>query len=124
MSSPALPLYRSLLRASRRLFAGDAANLAVARQTIRDGFIANRLETDAARVEEHLKTGQDALDFALSNVVQGQMTDRGHYSVTIEAEHAEALNKDPTVRPATKTALVSEPDAPTECCQSADPARP
>lgn len=114
--STALGSYRQLLRTANVLFSGDQANLIVAKQSIRDSFFSNRSEIDPVKISELIKAAKDANTFARANIVQGSLTDKGHYAVKIEPEHAESLNKDPTVRPATKESLVTEPDSPSICC--------
>lgn len=76
-----LGTYRSLLRAQRAAFAGDAPLQAAACRSIRDAFAADRGLADGAAVAAKLRDARDAVAFLANNVKQAPLTRRGHYAV-------------------------------------------
>ena len=85
--TPALRGYRQLLRASRKLFAGDAHALAAAHTELRNQFVANAHAT-GAELDAALQGVDEAVEMLTMNFVQGELNDRGNYEVTIEERHA------------------------------------
>lgn len=80
-----LGTYRSLLRAQRAAFDGDAPLQAAAARTIRDAFAAERGAADAAAVAAKLRDARDAVAFLVHNVKQAPLTRRGTYAVDAAA---------------------------------------
>ncbi|WFD45156.1 hypothetical protein MPSI1_003834 [Malassezia psittaci] len=67
----ATALYRSLLRTTRTVFAGDQHALSAAYQESRRRFAEGRDETNAEKIEEALTMGEQVVDLLRRNVVQG-----------------------------------------------------
>ncbi|WFD01063.1 hypothetical protein MYAM1_003823 [Malassezia yamatoensis] len=68
----ATALYRSLLRTTRTVFAGDQNALTAAYQESRRRFVEGRNETNAEKIEEALTMGEQVVDLLRHNVVQGE----------------------------------------------------
>ncbi|KAK1858896.1 hypothetical protein I4F81_001496 [Pyropia yezoensis] len=76
-----LGTYRSLLRAQRAAFTGDAPLQAAACRSIRDAFAADRGLADDAAVAAKLRDARDAVAFLANNIKQAPLTRRGNYAV-------------------------------------------
>lgn len=76
----AIGLYKRLLRTSRKTFAGDNVAISAAREETRRRFKAASQETDAAKIDEGLKMGDEIVMVLRQNVVQGKwQQDRDAY---------------------------------------------
>ncbi|KAB2577104.1 hypothetical protein BFW01_g2310 [Lasiodiplodia theobromae] len=85
----ALAAYRSILRATRLAFQGDASVLSAARMKARDDFDAQRsLDPDSEDAKKAVTHANDVAKFLRENVVQGQANDNGRYKLRIH-EHTE-----------------------------------
>ena len=68
----AIGLYKRLLRTSRKTFDGDAVAIVAARDETRRRFKIAAKETDAAKIDEGLKMGDEIVSVLRQNVVQGK----------------------------------------------------
>jgi hypothetical protein len=68
--------YRRLLKAQRKLFAGDTFALSQGRQEIRSQFIQNGTVTDNATLETLLKGIAEAEDMLLHGIMQGKLNEQ------------------------------------------------
>ncbi|SPO21275.1 related to MZM1  len=68
----AIGLYKRLLRTSRKTFDGDNVAIAAARDETRRRFKAAAQETDAAKIDEGLRMGDEIVSVLRQNVVQGK----------------------------------------------------
>ncbi|TKY90894.1 hypothetical protein EX895_000892 [Sporisorium graminicola] len=68
----AIGLYKRLLRTSRKTFDGDAVAISAARDETRRRFQLAAQETDAAKIDEGLKMGDEIVSVLRQNVVQGK----------------------------------------------------
>ena len=68
----AVGLYKRLLRTSRKTFDGDAVAIAAARDETRRRFKEAAKETDATKIDEGLKMGDEIVSVLRQNVVQGK----------------------------------------------------
>nr|CDI51590.1 conserved hypothetical protein [Melanopsichium pennsylvanicum 4]SNX84060.1 related to MZM1 \ len=78
----AIGLYKRLLRTSRTTFDGDNVAIVAARNETRRRFQAAKQETDAAKIDEGLKMGDEIVSVLRRNVVQGKWRqDRDAYEL-------------------------------------------
>jgi len=70
---------RTLLRAVRETFAGDAAALTKSRAEVRKQFRANAGEADAARAARLVADAHDAAAFLKESIVQAKLNKSGRY---------------------------------------------
>ncbi|SJX60721.1 related to MZM1-protein required for assembly of the cytochrome bc1 complex [Sporisorium reilianum f. sp. reilianum] len=68
----AIGLYKRLLRTSRKTFDGDVVAIGAARDETRRRFKEAAQETDAAKIDEGLKMGDEIVSVLRQNVVQGK----------------------------------------------------
>lgn len=68
----AIGLYKRLLRTSRKTFDGDAVAISAARDETRRRFKIAAQETDATKIDEDLKMGDEVVSVLRQNVVQGK----------------------------------------------------
>ena len=68
----AIGLYKRLLRTSRKTFEGDAVAITAARNETRHRFKIAAQETDATKIYEGLKMGDEIVSVLRQNVVQGK----------------------------------------------------
>ena len=78
--------YRTLLRAQRQLFAGDAAGLTAARAETRMRFMENA-SASAADVPALVEDAEEAALFIRHNVAQSVLNERGNYELNPTSDH-------------------------------------
>lgn len=99
-----LALYRALLRARAKAFAGDARALAASMREIRGKFEESR-EVDNALAAQRMREGAEAEEFIRLHVVQAVREGEGgafkmrvepsHVDVTIEGAHGGGCDREP-----------------------------
>eukprot|EP00250_Pteridium_aquilinum_P004154 c14386_g1_i1 orf=108-422(+) len=82
-----LVLFRGLLRARRRCFAGDTRMLKESRSQIRSSFDENRGVSDPARLDQLFLEGQEAIHVFTNLIVQGKLNERGNFEIKPGMEH-------------------------------------
>lgn len=78
-------LFRELLRARARLFAGDEKALDASLVEIRSHFDSNKNATDEKEIQKRIRDGEEARDFLTMNVLQGKMNERGNFETTLKS---------------------------------------
>ncbi|KAL1331664.1 hypothetical protein HN51_048927 [Arachis hypogaea] len=92
-----LSAYRSLLKATRRTFAGDALMLKQSAVEVRNKFEENRNVTSDDQIQKLLEEASEASHFITNMIVQAQLnTEAGSYVVKPGKEHAGATLELPT----------------------------
>lgn len=92
----ALGAYRTLLRAQRQVFGGDAVALEGARAQTRAEFAKYRDESDPERISTLIADALDTAEFMRLHIVQGTLNERGNYAVAIDpAVHAASTSTTP-----------------------------
>eukprot|EP00123_Amoebidium_parasiticum_P020311 comp47228_c0_seq1/m.47595 comp47228_c0_seq1/g.47595 ORF comp47228_c0_seq1/g.47595 comp47228_c0_seq1/m.47595 type:complete len:119 (-) comp47228_c0_seq1:30-386(-) len=86
LTSRALTCYRALLRARAAAFKNDASVLLASRNKIKTEFKKNAAETDATKIQQMIKYGEDVAVFIRQNVVQARKTEKGTYKVEVRPE--------------------------------------
>lgn len=84
----AVTLFRELLRARRKCFAGDARMLKLSRTQIRDSFDQNRHVSDPSLLDQLFVEGQEAIHVFTNDIVQAKLNERGNYELKPGMEHA------------------------------------
>ncbi|KAI5077984.1 hypothetical protein GOP47_0007808 [Adiantum capillus-veneris] len=84
----AVALFRGLLRARRKCFAGDLLMLKESRSQIRASFDQNRQVSDPSRLDQLFLEGQEAIHVFTNLIVQGKLNERGNYEIKPRMEHA------------------------------------
>ena len=85
----ALGAYKRLLRAAASTFKGDELTLAAAKKEIRQKFEDNRDLGEGKQLDDLLYEAYDAADFIKTHVVQAEMNEKGHYSMSANQSMAE-----------------------------------
>lgn len=75
----ALNAYRSLLRATRKSFAGDMAMLQGSAVEVRQKFEENRGVTSEAEIQRLLDQAREASSFISTMIIQAKLNSRGGY---------------------------------------------
>ncbi|XP_050236676.1 mitochondrial zinc maintenance protein 1, mitochondrial [Mercurialis annua] len=88
MRGEALIAYRSLLRATRKSFAGDTLMLNGSASEVRKKFEENRHVTSDTEIQKLLDEAREASQFISTMIVQAKLNDRGGYEVKLDKEHA------------------------------------
>jgi complex III assembly factor LYRM7 len=84
-----LALYRALLRARAKAFAGDVRALAASRSEIREKFEASR-DVDDALAAQRMREGREAEEFIRLHVVQAVRDDAGGaFKMRVEPSHVD-----------------------------------
>ncbi|CAI0628062.1 unnamed protein product [Linum tenue] len=91
-----LTAYKSLLRATRKSFAGDQLMLNGSAMEIRKKFDENRQVTSEAEIKRLLEEANEASQFISTMIVQAKLNERGGYEVKPSKEHADATLEVPT----------------------------
>ena len=78
-------LFRELLRARVRLFAGDKKALDASLVEIRSHFYSNKNATDEKEIQKRIRDGEEARDFLMMNVLQGKMNERGNFETSLKS---------------------------------------
>ena len=79
-----LTSYRTLLRASRRLFRNDVQALNASREAIRSAFEENRSETSLEAIDQMRADAEEARVMLETNLLQATLSsDETKYSVTL-----------------------------------------
>lgn len=96
MAGEALIAYRSLMRATRKSFAGDTVMLRTSAKEIRKKFEENRHVTSPTEVQRLLEEAREASHFISTMIVQAKLNERGGYEVKPRQEHAGATLEIPS----------------------------
>lgn len=75
----ALSAYRSLLRATRKTFAGDSMMLTESAAEVRRKFEENRLVTSDSEIQRLVGEAREASHFVTNMIVQAKLNSRGGY---------------------------------------------
>ncbi|KAL5012807.1 hypothetical protein ScPMuIL_011358 [Solemya velum] len=78
-----LSCFKKLHQTRKTIFAEDERALIAARQKINSEFRKNSEVTDAEKIEELIKLGEDSEEILRISVVQGRKTDRGTIEVRV-----------------------------------------
>ncbi|XP_027098784.1 mitochondrial zinc maintenance protein 1, mitochondrial [Coffea eugenioides] len=89
-AAEALRAYRSVLRATRKSFAGDTLMLRESAAEARKKFEENRHVTSEAEVRRLLEEAREASQFISTMIVQAKLNERGGYEVKLDKQHADA----------------------------------
>lgn len=89
-AAEALRAYRSVLRATRKSFAGDTLMLRESAAEVRKKFEENRDVTSDAEVQRLLEEAREASHFISTMIVQAKLNERGGYEVKLDTQHADA----------------------------------
>ncbi|KAJ9535473.1 hypothetical protein OSB04_un001399 [Centaurea solstitialis] len=92
----ALTAYRSLLRATRKSFAGDTVMLEGSAAEVRKKFEENRHVTSETEIRRLIDEAREASDFISNMIVQAKLNSRGGYEVKASMDHAGATLEIPT----------------------------
>eukprot|EP00753_Platysulcus_tardus_P014793 PLAT4530.2.p1 GENE.PLAT4530.2~~PLAT4530.2.p1 ORF type:complete len:117 (-),score=19.88 PLAT4530.2:112-420(-) len=87
LRSRVLAGYGGCLRTARRVFGDDAEAYAAACTQLSEAVRAKAGETDAEAIERGILELEE-VEAALREVVQGKLTERGTYAMSVEAEQA------------------------------------
>ncbi|KAH9314036.1 hypothetical protein KI387_022663, partial [Taxus chinensis] len=79
MREEVIAVYRALMRARKKSFAGDDIMLTQSAKEIRSKFEENRSVSSATDIQKLVKDAKEAADFLLNMVVQARLTERGTY---------------------------------------------
>lgn len=82
--------YRSLIRATRKSFAGDKVMLKESAKEIRKRFEESRHVTSPTEIQRLLDEAREASHFISTMIVQAKLNERGGYEVKPTQEHAGA----------------------------------
>ncbi|XP_051118916.1 mitochondrial zinc maintenance protein 1, mitochondrial [Andrographis paniculata] len=96
MATEALRAYRTVLRATRRTFAGDIEMLRGSAAEVRKKFEENRHVTSPDEVNRLLEEAREASHFISNMIVQAKLNDRGGYEIKPEKEHIGATLEFPS----------------------------
>ncbi|KAL0371453.1 UNVERIFIED_CONTAM: hypothetical protein Sangu_0463400 [Sesamum angustifolium] len=96
MASEALSAYRTLLRATRKTFAGDTLMLRESAVEVRKKFEENRTITSPTDLNRLLEEAREASHFISNMIVQAKLNDRGGYEVKPGKDHAGATLEVPS----------------------------
>ncbi|KAK1437229.1 hypothetical protein QVD17_03018 [Tagetes erecta] len=96
LSSEAVTAYRSLLRATRKSFAGDTVMLQGSAAEVRKKFEENRNVTSEPEIRKLLDEAREAADFISNMIVQAKLNSRGGYEVKASKDHAGATLEIPS----------------------------
>ncbi|KAJ8620561.1 hypothetical protein MRB53_029090 [Persea americana] len=92
----ALGAYRSLLRATRKSFAGDTLMLTQSGLEIRKKFEENRAVSSDSEIQRLVEEAREASHFISNMIVQAKLNDRGGYEVKPSQVHAGATLEIPS----------------------------
>lgn len=95
-SGEVLSAYRSLLRATRKSFAGDTLMLTQSAAEVRRKFDENRNVTSETEINRLLDEAREASHFISTMIVQAKLNSRGGYEVKPSKEHAGATLEVPS----------------------------
>ncbi|XP_019172302.1 PREDICTED: mitochondrial zinc maintenance protein 1, mitochondrial [Ipomoea nil] len=92
----ALRAYRSVLKATRKTFAGDTVMLRESAAEVRKKFEENRHVNSEEEIQRLLEDAREASSFISTMIVQAQRTDSGGFAVKPEMVHAGATFEIPS----------------------------
>ncbi|KAL6205933.1 PREDICTED: mitochondrial zinc maintenance protein 1, mitochondrial-like isoform 2 [Fragaria vesca subsp. vesca] len=95
-AAEAVSAYRSLLRATRKSFAGDTVMLKGSAAEVRQKFEENRGVTSEAEIQRLLGEAREASSFISTMIVQAKLNSRGGYEVKPDKDHAGATLEIPS----------------------------
>ncbi|XP_076940721.1 mitochondrial zinc maintenance protein 1, mitochondrial-like [Bidens hawaiensis] len=90
LSGESVAAYRTLLRATRKSFAGDTVMLNGSAAEVRKKFEENRHVTSEPEIRKLLDEAREAADFISNMIVQAKLNSRGGYDVKPSKDHAGA----------------------------------
>uniref|UniRef100_A0A9I9DGM0 Complex 1 LYR protein domain-containing protein n=1 Tax=Cucumis melo TaxID=3656 RepID=A0A9I9DGM0_CUCME len=96
MKGEVLSAYRSLLRATKKSFAGDTLMLTESASEIRRKFQESRHVTSEAEIRKLLEEAREASHFISNMIVQAKRTSRGGYEMKPSKDHAGATLEVPS----------------------------
>ncbi|XP_068660540.1 mitochondrial zinc maintenance protein 1, mitochondrial [Aristolochia californica] len=96
MRSEALGAYRTLLRATRKSFAGDTLMLSESAVEIRKKFEENRNVSSDSEIKKLLEEAKEASHFIANMIVQAKLNSSGGYEVKPSKDHAGATLEIPS----------------------------
>lgn len=85
MKGEVLSAYRSLLRATKRSFAGDTLMLTESASEIRRKFQESRHVTSEPEIRKLLEEAREASHFISNMIVQAKLTSRGGYGILLRS---------------------------------------
>ncbi|KAL1197848.1 hypothetical protein V5N11_027493 [Cardamine amara subsp. amara] len=88
VTGEALIVYRALLRATRKSFAGDSEMLKASASEIRKKFEENRHVASNSDIPRLLEEARDTVQFISTKIVQAKINERGGYEMKASQEHA------------------------------------
>ncbi|KAE8660610.1 PETER PAN-like protein isoform 1 [Hibiscus syriacus] len=103
-----LSAYRTLLKATRKAFAGDTMMLNASAIEVRQKFDANRNVTSEPEIQRLLEEALEASHFISTMIVQAKLNERGGYEVKPNKEHAGATLEIPSEEIIRKSASQSK----------------
>uniref|UniRef100_A0A2N9FQR5 Complex 1 LYR protein domain-containing protein n=1 Tax=Fagus sylvatica TaxID=28930 RepID=A0A2N9FQR5_FAGSY len=92
----ALSAYRTLLRATRKTFAGDSLMLTESGSEVRKKFEENRHVSSDGEIRRLLEEAREASQFISTMIVQAKLSSSGGYEVKPAKEHAGATLEVPS----------------------------
>ncbi|KAL6196674.1 hypothetical protein ACLB2K_032288 [Fragaria x ananassa] len=95
-AAEAVSAYRSLLRATRKSFAGDTVMLKGSAAEVRQKFEENRGVTSESEIQRLLGEAREASSFISTMIVQAKLNSRGGYEVKPDKDHAGATLEIPS----------------------------
>ncbi|KAG0478523.1 hypothetical protein HPP92_013242 [Vanilla planifolia] len=104
MGREALSVYRSLLRATQKTFAGDILMLRQSAAEIRRRFEENRSVSSDEEVKKLIEEARDASHFITHMIVQAHRSSTGGFVVKPSKEHAGATLEIPSEEILSKSA--------------------
>ncbi|KAL3644763.1 hypothetical protein CASFOL_009943 [Castilleja foliolosa] len=96
MGTEAIQVFRTVLRATRKTFAGDALMLRESASEVRKKFEENRHVTSPADLSRLLEEAREASQFISTMIVQAKLNERGGYEVKPEKVHIGATLEVPS----------------------------
>ncbi|KAI3617145.1 hypothetical protein CBS9595_003054 [Malassezia furfur] len=104
----ATALYRTLLRTTRTVFAGDERAVRAAHDETRRRFLEARNETDAQKIDEGLAMGEQVAALFRHNVVQGVAGDDDPHKYKLRFTKDTELGSNDTIRRARRAPSMDE----------------
>ncbi|KND00304.1 uncharacterized protein SPPG_04629 [Spizellomyces punctatus DAOM BR117] len=119
MRSQVLRAYKDLLKAQRKTFDADAAQIKNARLYTRQQFLQQKDETDPEKLAKLVKTAQQAAVIIRKNIVQGVKKEKADETYVLKLDEEKEINSNDTIKlagqrqPAQRTG-----NAPQRCCSA------
>ncbi|GKE36419.1 mitochondrial zinc maintenance protein 1, mitochondrial [Tanacetum coccineum] len=81
LRTEAITAYRSILKATRKSFAGDTVMLEGSAAEVRKKFEENKHVTNEPEIRKLLDEAREASDFIRNMIVQAKLNERGGYGI-------------------------------------------